>query len=245
MAEAHRVLGPAGGLRERSGFRQPVRGTPRQRQYPARIAASAVWLFGALFEGLIGRELSQCAEKQALGRAIQTLVRTHLGYQRVALWSQPDEGGASELLCVAGTAPAASVHRYVLEHRGRVVGMLELGARRADAGTADEQVLCELLPWIAATLEHLTVATAPVDGKPAVAGLTDRLDRCRHRWRLTPRQSEVLALLVHGRTNRESAEVLSCREGTVELHVHGLLNRCGAENRVMLTALFWSDDTHG
>lgn len=190
----------------------------------------------------IGRELAQCAGPEALAQAIQTLFRTHLGYQRVALWSQGHGGSAGQLLCAAGTARAAEVRRYVLERSGRVVGKLELGAPRVEPGAGDEQVLRELLPWVAVTVEQLVAPAPAVGGKRAAVGLTERLARSRQRWRLTPRQCEVLALLVHGRTNGEIAEALSCRAGTVELHVHSLLAKCGAENRAMLTALFWCDD---
>jgi len=41
--------------------------------------------------------------------------------------------------------------------------------------------------------------------------------------RLTPRQKDVLALLVEGRTNREIAESLGIAEATAKLHVSALL----------------------
>jgi DNA-binding CsgD family transcriptional regulator len=189
----------------------------------------------------IGRELAQCIGPEALVQAIQALFGSHLGYQRVALWSQGEAGRAGQLLCAAGTARTSEVRRYVLERSGRVVGKLELGAPRVAPGAEDEQVLRELLPWIAVTVEQLAAAAPAAGRKPAAVSLEERLARSRQRWHLTPRQCEVLALLVHGRTNGEIAEALSCREGTVELHVHSLLAKCGAENRSMLTALFWCD----
>lgn len=187
----------------------------------------------------IGRELAQCVGAEALAQGILALFRTHLGYQRVALWLERDGEKGEQLLCAAGAARPAEVRRYVLERSGRIVGKLELGAPRIAPGNSDDQVLHELLPLLAVTLDQL--AAPPAGSKPAAGGLTERLERSRQRWRLTPRQCEVLALLVHGRTNGEIAEVLECRAGTIELHVGSLLAKCGAENRAMLTALFWRD----
>jgi DNA-binding NarL/FixJ family response regulator len=48
---------------------------------------------------------------------------------------------------------------------------------------------------------------------------------------LTPRQSEVLALLADGRTNQEIALALGIGVRTVKYHVEGLLRRLGARNR--------------
>jgi DNA-binding CsgD family transcriptional regulator len=48
---------------------------------------------------------------------------------------------------------------------------------------------------------------------------------------LTPRQREVLALLAEAKSNREIAGRLGLTEGTVKLHVGGLLRALGLNNR--------------
>ncbi len=48
---------------------------------------------------------------------------------------------------------------------------------------------------------------------------------------LTPREREVLALLVEGRTNREIAQALFIAEGTAELHVSRILGKLGCSTR--------------
>ena len=48
---------------------------------------------------------------------------------------------------------------------------------------------------------------------------------------LTPREREVLALLVQGRTNKEIAEELVISAGTVRLHVSNILSKLGVGNR--------------
>ena len=48
---------------------------------------------------------------------------------------------------------------------------------------------------------------------------------------LTPREAEVLRLLTRGLTNREIAERLAVREGTVKYHVKNILRKLGAAGR--------------
>jgi len=65
-----------------------------------------------------------------------------------------------------------------------------------------------------------------------------RLSTCR--WGLSKRQSEVLALLLEGRSNREVAQALQIAEGTVELHVSGILKKASVRSRSELIAASWS-----
>ena len=53
--------------------------------------------------------------------------------------------------------------------------------------------------------------------------------------RFTPREADVLRLLVDGRSNREIASALSVDEATVKAHVGRLLRKVGVENRTALT----------
>lgn len=48
---------------------------------------------------------------------------------------------------------------------------------------------------------------------------------------LTPREKEVLGLLVQGKTNRELSQELNISEGTVRLHVSNILAKLEAGNR--------------
>lgn len=54
---------------------------------------------------------------------------------------------------------------------------------------------------------------------------------------LTPREREVLALLVEGKTNREIAEQLIISPATVRLHVSNILGKLGATNRTEAVSL--------
>lgn len=48
---------------------------------------------------------------------------------------------------------------------------------------------------------------------------------------LTPREKEILALIVKGLRNREIAEVLGASEGTVRIHISHILEKLGATDR--------------
>jgi len=48
---------------------------------------------------------------------------------------------------------------------------------------------------------------------------------------LTPRELEILRLIVKGLRNREIAELLCLREGTVRIHVSNILAKLGASDR--------------
>jgi DNA-binding NarL/FixJ family response regulator len=87
------------------------------------------------------------------------------------------------------------------------------------------------------------------DGTPVdmVLGTSDldptavRMESTIDEWKLTPRQAEVLALVVAGRTNKEIANELACAENTVELHVTRLLRKTSTSSRTHLIAHFWAD----
>jgi DNA-binding CsgD family transcriptional regulator len=77
-----------------------------------------------------------------------------------------------------------------------------------------------------------------------VTGLADpapRLAAAIARQRLTPRQGEVLGLLVLGESNKAIARELGCAEATVEIHVTALLRKSCCEGRCALVSRFWSE----
>lgn len=53
----------------------------------------------------------------------------------------------------------------------------------------------------------------------------------RPRRTLTEREMTILALLAHGKRNREISEELAITERTVKFHVSGLFAKLGASNR--------------
>jgi DNA-binding CsgD family transcriptional regulator len=60
------------------------------------------------------------------------------------------------------------------------------------------------------------------------------------RWRLSPRQAQVLARVAQGEANKEIAAALSCAENTVELHMTQVMRKADVTSRAQLIARFWS-----
>ncbi len=50
--------------------------------------------------------------------------------------------------------------------------------------------------------------------------------------KLTPRESEILALLAEGQSNKVIARNLGISDGTVKLHVKSILRKLGVHSRV-------------
>jgi two-component system NarL family response regulator len=57
--------------------------------------------------------------------------------------------------------------------------------------------------------------------------LAERMDRSE----LTPRELEVLRLIVEGKSNKEIAAGLSITEGTVKIHINNILSKLGVSDR--------------
>jgi DNA-binding CsgD family transcriptional regulator len=55
--------------------------------------------------------------------------------------------------------------------------------------------------------------------------------------RLTPREREIVRLVVEGHKNREIAETLSISPGTVKVHLMHVFEKAGVEDRLQLALL--------
>lgn len=62
---------------------------------------------------------------------------------------------------------------------------------------------------------------------------------------LTPRQREVLKLLVQGLPNKAIAQALGLQEVTVKLHLSRIFKKFGARNRTELVRMVMGADEYG
>jgi DNA-binding NarL/FixJ family response regulator len=149
---------------------------------------------------------------------------------------------------IAATAEiAAAGHARVLvlttfhidEH---VVGALRAGASGFLLKDAHADRLLEAIrvvhagdaivdPAVTRQLLDQFVHRLPAPGEAPAAAGTDRLKG------ITGREREVLALVARGRSNAEIAAELVVTETTVKTHVHHLLTKLAARDRVQLVVL--------
>ncbi len=124
--------------------------------------------------------------------------------------STADEGAAA-------TSVLRSSMYFPLATEGAVVGLTYLAAFHPDAfSPADEQVLAAL-------------------AKNA-SGAYRRLEASVHRLRLSPRQSQVLALIASGLSDKEVASRLGLAHRTVRTHVDRMLSEHGLRSRTEAVA---------
>jgi RNA polymerase sigma factor (sigma-70 family) len=209
-----------------------------QELTPARSSGSVITL--ADLAG-IAQELAGLPDVEAVADAAVALLHGRLGFPHVALRVRVDEGGDPRLIRAAGARGGGAPCCFVLQTGGSTVGRLDV---EAPPGPVDPEVLDQLLSHLAVAL---LTAGARLDPVPPSAGerapASDeerRVHEAAERWRLTPREREVLVLVIQGRTNKEIAGRLGCQEGTVEVHVSKALRKSGAGNRAGLAARVWS-----
>lgn len=75
----------------------------------------------------------------------------------------------------------------------------------------------------------------------AAARTAARLRAAAMRWQLTGRQTEVLAHLLAGRSNKEIAVALHCSVATTATHVLAILRKTNMHSRQELVAHYWSE----
>jgi two-component system, NarL family, nitrate/nitrite response regulator NarL len=119
------------------------------------------------------------------------------------------------------------------ESRAQIIAAIRSGARGYISLSATPCVLRHALPLIMsgefyvpasalrAASDH---ALLPTDGRPPRTMLSAGDS-------LTPRQREVTVRLADGKSNKEIARELKVLEGTVKLHVKGILRKLGVRNR--------------
>jgi DNA-binding CsgD family transcriptional regulator len=162
-------------------------------------------------------------------RIAQWLGRTSLCL--AAMHVTMDAIGAPAFLVLADGVPmhANADGRALLDRDRR--GTIERLARAVRS--PDERVHVSTIRAAGAPLHHLVVLPVgelDVESRAAVVAKA---------WSLTPRQTDVLALLVRGAANKTIAATLGLSARTVEVHVTALLHRAQCGSRAELGAKFW------
>lgn len=152
-------------------------------------------------------------------------------------------GAAALAACMEYVASAAFVvsRRGVIEHANQA-GWEALERHGVDTVRAVTEAIAGARPgWEVIRLtegeptDSLVIAPSPGEDVEAVA------HRAALRWSLTPRQTQVLALVGQGMSNLRIAVELGCSPRTVEIHIGKILRRADCGSRAALTAKMWSE----
>ncbi len=169
--------------------------------------------------------------------ALDALYAAELGRAR----EDPDEGALWVLAADALESSGLAWECAYACRRG-AEALLNRGRDRANGAALLRRGLDAAEPLAAGPLQgelHALALRARVSPRRVVAtdaaATTDRI-------RVTPREREILALLVSGRTYAEIATELVISEKTVSSHVSNLLTKTGTSNRVELAG--YADRSH-
>lgn len=91
---------------------------------------------------------------------------------------------------------------------------------------------------------HASMAP-PFQGDAVERKIEETLPSYAFRNGLTKRETDILELLVKGKTNTLIANTPFISEGTVKAHVHNILKKCNQESRSALVKDFWGERENG
>jgi DNA-binding NarL/FixJ family response regulator len=146
---------------------------------------------------------------------LELVRRRALALYRVMAGGVRDE--QEMLLGHAGSFPLRSSMYFPLATEGGVVGLTYLASFREGAFSSDDERV------LAALASH-------------ASGAYRRLESTVHRLRLSPRQSQVLALIASGLSDKEVASRLGVAHRTVRTHVDRMLREHGLRSRTEAVA---------
>ena len=118
------------------------------------------------------------------------------------------------------------------ESRTQIVAAIRSGARGYFSPSTKACVLRHALPLILSGEIYIPACALRFDhgnGMLRSEGLAPRMGDAG--GKLTPRQCEIVVMLGEGKSNKEIAREAKVLEGTIKLHVRGILRKLGVRNR--------------
>lgn len=204
--------------------RRSAEPTPSDVQEAIDLAFNGATL--QAYTQVVGQRLARHSDLRPLAEELQAILRRTLCSDRLGLWLKTAGGESGVEL---GTLPAGAA----LCSRALFVGETEVGRIGIEDACARSVLFEELLPWVSLGLENC-------QRELGAGPRNERLERMAKAWTLTPRQAQVLDLVVGGAANKEIATALDCSLKTVEAHVGQLLQKARADSRSVLIARFWN-----
>lgn len=139
-----------------------------------------------------------------------------------------DSSGIKQLRDRAPDVPVVVVS--ALEDRRVVSEAFQHGAIGYIPKTSNSEVMINALKLVLAGGKYLPPIMAGAYDTGLGTGAADAA-KTSDQPRLTRRQRDVLALIGHGKSNKEIADTLGLAEGTVKIHVTAILKALKASNR--------------
>jgi two-component system nitrate/nitrite response regulator NarL len=140
-----------------------------------------------------------------------------------------DAAGATPVLVVSGSDDPATIEQC------RIAGARGFLSKAANGGSLIHAVDTALAPGeffsISGSMPMPPVVPPVMQSPVAIPTRIASHGNDIKALGITPRQLEVLALLVEGHTNKEIASRFSLSEGTVKIHVSSVLEKLGVHRR--------------
>lgn len=190
----------------------------------------------------VGQEMAWQTEASALGELFLHFMRQRFCVRHAAMWMNRTASSPAELVCSCGEDTLQQRLFRTLLVGGIEVGRVEVDLPTATAG--ERLPLFEaILPWLALGAANvLRSCPAVQDPVQRTSSGSQRLQELIQSWSLTPRESQVLQMVMAGSANKEIATGLGTSVKTVEFHVRGLLRKVGVDSRGALMARLLSED---
>ncbi len=121
--------------------------------------------------------------------------------------------------------------RIYSAHEGRIIGNISCFRPKPQGDFSDNEVEIArvLAPHIAQKLAFL------LQQEPAKAFVADSV-KAFDKYRLTPKEREVVGMVLNDMTDGEIADALSISRATLKTHIYNIYRKTGVKNRVQLIA---------
>ncbi len=172
---------------------------------------------------------SEVVEAGSLDEALAVLGERHDVDLALFDLSMPGMAGAASLKAVCETHPQLRVAVVsAREDRGVVLEALRAGVHGYIPKQLPDERLVKALQTVLAGERYIPETILAQD---TLENQADQPPAPELAERLTPRQCDVLRLLVAGKANKEIARALDLGEGTVKIHMAALFRTLGVQNR--------------
>jgi DNA-binding CsgD family transcriptional regulator len=177
-------------------------------------------------------ELAMFPDVASLADAIVELIHFQLSFPYVELWVRPVDSDGLTLVKGAGTKGTGIPICSLIQRTGSTIGRIDVEA----SPDSRQDLFNELVPMLALPLDATRLAG--LQQCPA-KNFARRLMDARIKWNLTPREVDVLEMLLRGDNYDEIVEELSYARSTVEQDANRIFRKSGARNRNRLSWIFW------